>query len=74
MCLKHLVTNAPALIQFQGVLIGYTPTSERYKRRAKECRALAEQAHDEHERATILQMAEQWERLAEDKAKKETAN
>jgi hypothetical protein len=50
------------------------PTSEHYKRRAEECRALAEQAHDEDERATILRMAEQWERLAEHKAKKEAAN
>jgi hypothetical protein len=32
------------------------------------------QAHDEHERATLLRMAEQWERLAEHKEKKEAAN
>ena len=41
------------------------------QRRAEECRALAEQAHHEHERATILRMAEQWKRLAERKATKE---
>jgi hypothetical protein len=50
------------------------PNSEHYRRRAEECRALAMQAHDEHERATLLRMAEQWERLAEHKEKKEAAN
>ena len=50
------------------------PTSEQYKRRADECRALAEQTHDEHERASILRMAEQWDLLAKHKAKKETSN
>jgi hypothetical protein len=50
------------------------PTSEHYRKRAEECRRLAEQAHDAHERATILRMAEQWERLAEHKAKKEDGN
>ena len=43
-------------------------------RRAEECRALAGQTQDENERATILKMAQQWERLAEHKAKKEAAN
>ncbi len=50
------------------------PTSEHYKPRAEECRALAAQAHDEHERAVILKLAGQWDRLAEMKAKKEAAN
>ena len=50
------------------------PTSEQYKRRAEECRALAEQTHDDHERASILRMAEQWDILAKHKAKKETEN
>lgn len=43
-------------------------------RRAEECRALAGQTQDENERATILKMAQQWEQLAEHKAKKEAAN
>lgn len=52
----------------------YMPTSERYRRRAEECRARAEQAHDDHERVAILTMAKQLERLAELKAEKEGAN
>ena len=50
------------------------PTSDHYKRRAEECRTLAEQAHDEHERTTILRMAEQWDRLAQHKAALEGRN
>jgi hypothetical protein len=41
------------------------PTSELYRQRAEECRRLAEQAHDVHERQVISRMAEQWDRLAE---------
>ena len=47
------------------------PTSEHYRRRAEECRALAEQAHDQHEHATILRIARQWELLAEYKGYRE---
>jgi len=48
-------------------------TAEHYRHRAEECRALAFQSNDEHERAAILKLAEQWERLAALKAKKEAA-
>jgi hypothetical protein len=51
--------------------LGSVPTSQHYKRRAEECRALAEQAHDQHERASILRIARQWELLAEYKEYKE---
>jgi hypothetical protein len=44
------------------------PTSEEYRQSAKECRRLAAEAQDEHERATLLGMARQWDRLAEHKA------
>ena len=49
-------------------------SSEHYRRRAEECRVIAEQVRDENERATIFSLAEQWERLAEHKAKTEAAN
>jgi hypothetical protein len=48
-------------------------TAEHYRQRAEECRALVSQSNDEHERAAILKLAEQWERLAAMKAKKEAA-
>jgi hypothetical protein len=51
------------------VAAGSMPNSEPYRRRrADEC--LAKQAHDEHERATLLRMAEQWERVAEHKGRR----
>ena len=40
---------------------------------AEECRALAFQSNDEHERAAILKLAAEWDRLAAMKAKKEAA-
>jgi hypothetical protein len=45
------------------------PTSEHYKQSADECRRLAQEAIDEIERRTLLQMAAQWDRLAEYKTK-----
>jgi hypothetical protein len=45
------------------------PTSGEYRQSADECRRLAEQAEDEHERETLLGMPQQWDRLAEHKAK-----
>jgi hypothetical protein len=49
------------------------PTAEVYKRRAEECRRIAEQVQDSIERETILRMAEQWDRLARRKAQIEAA-
>jgi hypothetical protein len=48
------------------------PTSEDYKDSAEECRRLAALTDDERERATLLQMACQWQRLADYKAKQES--
>jgi hypothetical protein len=45
------------------------PSSGHYKSSAEECRRLAEEAHDEVERETLLRMAAQWERLAAHKTK-----
>jgi hypothetical protein len=45
------------------------PTSGEYRQSADECRRLAEQAEDEHERETLLGRPQQWDRLAEHKAK-----
>jgi hypothetical protein len=47
------------------------PTSQQYRQSADECRRLAREAQDEHERETLLGMARQWDRLAEHKAKLE---
>jgi hypothetical protein len=38
--------------------------AEHYGQRAEECRALAFQSNADHERAAILKLAEQWDRLA----------
>jgi hypothetical protein len=48
------------------------PTSEHYRKNAEECRSHARDAHDTHERETLLRMAAQWDRLAEHKARKES--
>ena len=40
------------------------PIAEQYRRKAEECRKLAEHAGDEVEREALLRMAAQWERLA----------
>lgn len=40
------------------------PIAEQYRRKAEECRKLAEHAGDEFEREALLRMAAQWERLA----------
>ena len=47
------------------------PSSEEYRHSAEECRRLAETAEDEVERGTLLQLADQWYRLAEHKARVE---
>ena len=47
------------------------PTSEEYRRRAKEGRVLASKASDLDERELLLQTVEQWERLADYKEKRE---
>jgi hypothetical protein len=39
-----------------------------FRQHARECRALAQQAHQEEHRAQLLRMAEVWEQLAEDRA------
>jgi hypothetical protein len=39
--------------------------SVQYRRYARECLQLAQQAVDETDRAVLLQMAEMWRRLAE---------
>ena len=44
------ISEAAGTLRYAGECM---PTSEQYKRRVEECRALAEQAHDEHERASI---------------------
>ena len=56
------------------LMIVYASSSEHYKRRADECRAIAEQSRDERERAGMLQMAAHWECLAEHRAKQEATN
>jgi hypothetical protein len=48
------------------------PTSEQYRKSAEDCRRNAKEAHDVHERETLLRMAAQWDRLAEHKARKES--
>jgi hypothetical protein len=48
------------------------PTSEHYRKSAEDCRRSAKEAHDVHERETLLRMAAQWDRLAEHKARKES--
>jgi hypothetical protein len=48
------------------------PTSEHYRKSAEDCRRNAKEAHDVHERETLLRMAAQWDRLAEHKARKES--
>jgi hypothetical protein len=47
------------------------PTFEHFQRRAEECRAMAQQTHDEHERAILLKMSAQRDRLADHRAKRE---
>jgi hypothetical protein len=44
------------------------PTSEDYRHKAEECRRLAEHAHKEIERGSLLRMAAQFEVLAKRKA------
>jgi hypothetical protein len=41
--------------------------SEEYRRFAQECLALARNAEDERERASLLHMAQVWFRLAEER-------
>ena len=50
------------------------PTADHYRKSAQECRRIAGEAQDSHERETLLRMAAQWERLAEHKARKEAEN
>jgi hypothetical protein len=52
-------------------LSGRSPTADHYRKSAQECRRIAGEAQDSHERETLLRMAAQWERLAEHKARKE---
>jgi hypothetical protein len=47
------------------------PTADHYRKSAQECRRIAADAQDSHERETLLRMAAQWDRLAEHKARKE---
>lgn len=43
-----------------------TPSdAERFKRRAEECRSMAEQAFSEHDREGWLRLAIEWDKLAE---------
>jgi hypothetical protein len=48
------------------------PTSEEYRKNAKECRGHAGETHDIHEREALLRMAAQLDRLAEHKGRKES--
>jgi hypothetical protein len=48
------------------------PTSGEYRQSADECRRLAEDAEDQDERDTLLELAHQWDRLAEHKANLES--
>jgi hypothetical protein len=48
------------------------PTAEYYRKSAEQCRTHAREAHDTHERETLLRMAAQWDRLADHKARKES--
>jgi ribosomal protein S15P/S13E len=47
------------------------PTLEHYRKCAQDCRSLARDTHDTHEREVLLRMAAQWDRLAEYKGDKE---
>jgi hypothetical protein len=49
------------------------PTSEGYRRKAEECRRLAELAADERERASHIKVATQWDQLATRMAEVEAA-
>jgi hypothetical protein len=49
------------------------PTSEEYRRKAEECRRLAELAADERERGSHVKMATQWDQLAKRMAEVEAA-
>jgi hypothetical protein len=49
------------------------PTSEEYRRKAEECRRLAEQATDQIERASQIRMAAQWDQLAKRMAELEAS-
>jgi hypothetical protein len=48
------------------------PSFEDYKQRAQECRSLARQTTDPIERQELMQMAAQWDNLADYKEKVES--
>ena len=48
--------------------------SEKYRRFAQECMEMARTTHDPQARATLLQMAQVWFRLAEDHAGNDPGN
>jgi hypothetical protein len=47
------------------------PTSERYPKSAEQCRRAAQRSDDSLEREALMRIAEQWDRLADHKARKE---
>ncbi len=44
--------------------------TEEYKQRAQECRDLAKRTGPGHERDQLLEMAETWDRLSEERTRK----
>jgi hypothetical protein len=50
------------------------PASVDYRQRAEDCIRLAAANQDPVEKAMLLQLAEQWTRLADHKAKRERVN
>jgi hypothetical protein len=47
------------------------PTAEQYRKSADQCRRVAGNTEDRHEREAVLRIAAQWDRLAEHKERKE---
>jgi hypothetical protein len=46
------------------------PTAEQYRKSADQCRRVAGNTEDRHEREALLRIAAQWDRLAEHKQRK----
>jgi hypothetical protein len=45
---------------------------DQYRHYAVECLRIAQQTHDQEQKVRLLEMAEAWKRLAEDKSERET--
>jgi hypothetical protein len=50
------------------------PTAEQYRATAQQCRRVAGRTEDRDERAALLRIAAQWDRLADHKARKDAEN